>query len=81
MVNTNELQYADAHCHLCPPWFKKNEIQSVVQRANDAKVKYIVNSAVLPKNYSFALETSEYNNIFLSLHPGFLYIKHHCCIP
>ena len=59
--------YADAHCHLIPEWFTMDEIKEIVDRSKQAQVDLIVNSAVDPEYYEFALETIKFESIYLTI--------------
>ncbi len=61
------LVYADGHCHLIPDWFSKEDIEIIVEKSQKANVKVIVNSALEKGKYEFALETTEFKEIYLSI--------------
>ncbi|MHA1304378.1 MAG: TatD family hydrolase [Candidatus Heimdallarchaeaceae archaeon] len=64
---SQELVCADAHCHLCPPWFKSSDIEQVVNRAKENNIQTIINSVIEPKVYDFGLNTTLFPEIHLSL--------------
>lgn len=66
----NDIIFADAHCHLLPPWFKFNQIEAVIERARIKNVKIIINSAISADNYEFGLRTTEFPGVYLSLGLG-----------
>jgi TatD DNase family protein len=59
--------YADGHCHLIPDWFSLEDVKKIVEKSQKANVKIIVNSALEKGKYEFALETSEFEEIYLSI--------------
>lgn len=59
--------YADAHCHLTPPWFKLSEVKKIVEQCNRKNVNIIVNSIITPENFAFALETEKLPSIYLTI--------------
>ena len=59
--------YADAHCHLTPPWFTLEQVEKVVKECSTAKVNIIINSAIMPENYEFGLKTELLPSIFLTV--------------
>jgi len=68
VINTTpEAEYADAHCHLTPPWFKIEDVSRISKECFMKGVKTIVISVVEPKNYSFGLKASRINGIYLTV--------------
>ena len=59
--------YADGHCHLIPDWFSMEDIEKIIEKSRQANVKIIVNSALEEGKYQFALETIQFDEIFLSI--------------
>ncbi len=63
----SKSSYADAHCHLVPEWYTKDDISEITVKAKENGVKIIINSAIDPAHYKFGLETTKHDSIFLSI--------------
>jgi len=59
--------YADSHCHLVPDFFSMEEVEEIVQKSLKNSVNIIVNCATNPEQYNFALETTKFDSIYLTI--------------
>lgn len=59
--------FIDAHCHLHPPWFKQEDILSIIDKANNANVTKIVNCASDPSQFQFLLDNFIENTMVVTL--------------
>ncbi|MFX0061160.1 MAG: TatD family hydrolase [Candidatus Hermodarchaeota archaeon] len=59
------MELIDSHAHIVPPWFKKDEkIKQIKQKAQEQGVKYIVNCAINPTQYDFAINLAKKQQSF-----------------
>ncbi|UJG43524.1 MAG: TatD family hydrolase [Candidatus Heimdallarchaeum endolithica] len=66
-MSDQELIFADAHCHLYPPFFSKKDINGVIQRAKSKNVLIIVNSILNPNHFEFGLSLTKNQVVYLSI--------------
>lgn len=59
--------FVDSHCHLHNPWFKQDDIRSIVDNAKIVNVTKIVNCASDPSQFQFLLENFIENSLFVTL--------------
>ncbi|MFX1250220.1 MAG: TatD family hydrolase [Promethearchaeota archaeon] len=60
------MELIDSHAHIVPPWFNKDErIKQIKQKAQEQGVKYIVNCAINPTQYDFAIDLAKKQQNFL----------------
>ncbi len=62
--------FIDSHCHL--DFYEKEELQEILQRAEKADVKYMLNACASKNSFERILEISnEYKNVFgaIGIHP------------
>ena len=61
------MELADAHAHILEPWFKKEEITSVLSDANKNGVKIIINVGSLPENYQETILSAQHPHIYANI--------------
>ncbi|UJG40800.1 MAG: TatD family hydrolase [Candidatus Heimdallarchaeum aukensis] len=54
-MSNQKIIFADAHCHLYPPFFSKKSIPEIVQRARSNNVEIIINSILSPHHFEFGV--------------------------
>jgi len=58
-------QLIDSHCHLHQPWF--DDLSNVIKNAKQNNVTKIINCASDPQHYSQVIESSKYDEIFVTI--------------
>ncbi|MHA1910978.1 MAG: TatD family hydrolase [Candidatus Kariarchaeaceae archaeon] len=61
------IELVDAHAHLILPWFEASELEEIMKRAFENKVKWVVNCASEPENYQEVLDGLKIKGLYSSL--------------
>ncbi|MCE7735889.1 MAG: TatD family hydrolase [Candidatus Heimdallarchaeota archaeon] len=59
--------FIDAHCHLHPPWFNKEDIADIIDKAKKVNVNKIVNCASDPSQFQFLIDNFVENTMVVTL--------------
>ncbi len=62
-----ELKFIDSHSHIHNPWFSSDSIDNIIRESLDNDVVKIVSCASDPENYEFVIQSSEKNEIEITL--------------